>query len=176
MGKVVGRSVGLSCSVYIVLGSFAYLTFKEKLEHSEGNFLHNYKYPDALILLGMIGMSLSVTLAVPLFVNAFRSNIYRLIVGEHAEYSKSSTLVHVSVTVGFILLVLLPSVLVKDISVIFKILGGTTNPMISFCLPMMFFVKSSYYQSRFVERTISIVLSVSICFLSFYSLITNFFW
>lgn len=72
MNKVLTRAIGLSLFMYLLLGAFVYLTFKNQLAHSNGNFLQNDYHADASMLIASIGMSVSITMAIPLFVNAFR--------------------------------------------------------------------------------------------------------
>lgn len=175
MYKVVGRAIGMACVMYVILGSFGYLTFKAELANTKygGNFLNNYEDPDAAVIIGAIGMSFSVVLAIPLFVNAFRANLYRLIKGEHADVKRASLPVHVGMSLGFIFAALLPAILIKDISIVFQVLGSTTNPIICFVLPTMFIFRAdpSGFYAR--EKLLSAFVTGIICAISFCALVSN---
>mmetsp|Transcript_6169 Transcript_6169/g.9667 ORF Transcript_6169/g.9667 Transcript_6169/m.9667 type:complete len:459 (+) Transcript_6169:33-1409(+) len=174
MVKVVGRAIGLACSIYVLLGVFGYLTFKDQLSMSDGNFLNNDYHKNKFILIGAIGMSLSVVLAVPLFVNAFRSNVFQLIHNDDQLDPKTSSLsFHVCVSVGMVVAALLPAILIQDISKVFTVLGSTTNPVICYVLPSLFILRAAPSSMYKVEKFASVLLAVCISIISVISLGTN---
>mmetsp|Transcript_21713 Transcript_21713/g.40598 ORF Transcript_21713/g.40598 Transcript_21713/m.40598 type:complete len:479 (-) Transcript_21713:152-1588(-) len=173
MFKVLGRATGLSFTMYVVLGTFGYLTFKTQLEHSNGNFLNNDYHHDAMTMLGACGMSLSVILAIPLFVNAFRASFYRIIAGPDSDALDASTAAHVSMSLGMVSLALLPAILVKDISIVFQLLGSTTNPFLCYILPCLFINKAPQGHYR-KEKALSILLAVGITAISVMALVQKF--
>jgi amino acid permease len=172
MNKVVARAIGASFLMYAAIGAFGYLTFKDQLESSEGNFLKNDYHHNASMLLGSIGMSFSVVLALPLFVNAFRGNVYRLVKGERADAKDAPAAWHYGMSVGLVVAAVLPAIAVTDVSKVFQVLGATTNPVICFVLPSMFIQKAPAGMYVY-EKVLSVVVAVVIGVLSIISLVQN---
>jgi len=180
MGKIISRATGLSLILYLILGCFGYLTFKSQLAHSSGNFLLNDYHHNYSTLLGAIGMSLSVVLAIPLFVNAFRSNLYNFLVPiidpdyvppRTGRLQEMSAKWHYSITVGMIVFTVLPAISVDDISKVFTVLGSTTNPILCFVLPALFIVKAAPSDRYEKTKVMAVSLAIIIPIVSITSLI-----
>lgn len=173
MYKVVGRAIGIAFLLYALLGTFAYLTFKTQLTRSDGNFLNNDYHERGSTLLGAVGMSLSVILAIPLFVNAFRGNVFTLLGSEGLNPRSAPLALHVSVSLGMVVAALIPAILIKDISMVFAVLGSTTNPLICFVLPALFIHRVAPPGMYRSEKVLAAVLAVTISLVSVSSLVNN---
>jgi len=175
MSKVVGRSIGTAMFLYLVLGIFAYLTFKSQLECSDGSFLKNDYHSDASVLIGAVGMSVSVISAIPLFVHAFRGNIFTLALDEFSDPKDAPLKWHFGVSIGLLVAAVIPAILVKDISLVFGMLGSTTNPMICFVLPSMFILRAAPSGMYRTEKIVSVIIATVISIISVISLGNTFF-
>jgi len=173
MTKVVSRALGLAFVLYSVIGSFAYLTFKTQLEDSEGNFLSNDFHKNESALIGAVGMSLSVILAIPLFVHAFRGNFFTLIGDDEVDPKTAPLHWHVGISIGMIVAALIPAIMIKDISMVFSVLGSTSNPIICFVLPAMFLYRAAPEGMYKCEKITAVVLAVAITLISLASLVKN---
>lgn len=177
MNKVVTRAIGSAFLLYVSLGIFAYLTFKTQLAHSNGNFLLNDYHGDPMILCGAIGIGISITFALPLFVNAFRSVAYTLVLplidDEHpigSEARKIPLLWHWILSIGMVVAAVVPAVSVADISKIFTVLGATTNPVICFIFPAMFVNRAVPAEMYVTTKRMATFLAVFIPAISLSSL------
>lgn len=170
------------------------------------------------ILIGAIGVSVSVTLAIPLFAHAWRKNFFDLLndyydimspcpysrpgaaqasntniatiendmltnklldnVNNNENKDASNSLIltnqvpfrwHFIITTLFFMCALFPALFISDISTVFGILGSTTNPVICFVLPTLFFIK--VVPKRKYEKIFAIVTTLLIIIISMYSLI-----
>lgn len=66
------RSVGIAATVYCVCSGFVVLTFGAQ---TRSNFFENDYHRDGAVVVGCIGFSIALVLAVPLFVHTLRDNI-----------------------------------------------------------------------------------------------------
>ncbi|GBG33801.1 Sodium-coupled neutral amino acid transporter 5 [Hondaea fermentalgiana] len=173
MTKVVSRALGLALVLYSIIGSFAYLTFKTQLAESEGNFLSNDFHRNESALLGAVGMSLSVILAIPLFVHAFRGNVFSLISDDDIDPKTAPLYLHVGISLGMVIAALLPAIMISDISMVFTVLGSTSNPIICFVLPAMFLMRAAPSGMYQTERVVAVVLAAAITLISLTSLAKN---
>lgn len=134
VGKVIFRAILCSLILYLSISVFAYLIFLDQLEDSDGNFLLNDFKNSFGVMLGDVLMSLSIVLAIPIMVNAFRTSVIELglyavssnmtiekIEGEEAQ-DVLGTYAHGILTISIIILCLIPALLVSDISSVFALL------------------------------------------------------
>jgi hypothetical protein len=163
MLKVMWRAIGIACSVYVVTGVFAYLTFGSQLEDSNGNFLENDYHNDPAVLVGMVAMSLAVCFAIPLLVHAFRTNMFNLLYPGLNAAQDMSSVFRVGVTVVMMSLCLVVAVTVSDISRICTVLGATSNPLICFALPSAFFIKGGFRFGFVIFMYVCVYVCMYVC-------------
>ena len=168
MQKVSRRAISIALTIYSLIGVFGYMTFKEQLATSDGNFLLNDFHRDPAVIAGAVGMCISMMLTIPLFVHSFRSNFIFMVRG---PYSETPAKWHYGVTLVFYVFVLLPAILVHDLSLVFKILGSTTNPLIMFPIPVAFFWRASEPNEYVGLKRAGIVISVTMVSLSLTSFV-----
>eukprot|EP00808_Paulinella_micropora_P014669 g78243.t1 len=76
--RVAGYALWTCSLLYMLIGMYVFITFEEK---TAGNYLTNDFHGDIFILIGILGFSLSVLLAIPLFVHAARINLVFVMFG-----------------------------------------------------------------------------------------------
>jgi len=162
MHKVMRRGLSFAWFLYLVIGIFGFLTFRSE---TDGNILTNNFHHDAAVVVGAVGMSISVTFTIPLFVHAFRYNFASLVL--KTDYL--DTKAHCAVTICMVGGVIAVAAFVDSISTVFGILGSTVNPTICYILPSIFYCQLT--PKRFKQKKIiSIILAVIFAVLSILSL------
>eukprot|EP00924_Labyrinthula_sp_SR-Ha-C_P004634 snap_masked-scaffold_1-processed-gene-6.18-mRNA-1 protein AED:1.00 eAED:1.00 QI:0/0/0/0/1/1/2/0/513 len=185
MGKVINRSVGVGLLVYLIIGTCVYLTFGADLEISKGNFLLNDFRNSFFILIGSAGMGCSICLTIPLLIATFRNTLapvamkqldyrsYRRYLGstdltrsllQDNDFEKTSERIapiipkkwFLLITVFFLVLCGYPAIFVDDITVVFTILGATTNPLLGFVFPCMMFLKLTQNPAAADDMVVSV--------------------
>lgn len=112
MGKVLGRSLGIALTVYMMVSVAAYLTF---LDATCSNILLNDFREGAQVVLAAIAISVSVTLTNPLFTFAFRLN-FSMMFWNKRQIDKKLTF-HI-ITFGFVALAAVTALTVTDIATV----------------------------------------------------------
>merc|ERR1719464_2362948 len=113
MKQVFKHALIISCSLYLVAGSCAFLIF---LEETQGNILLNDFRKSTDILVASVMFTVAMILAVPCFINSIRAKIYELIF--KGKDKKISTFNHVLVTFGVLAFCVLISISITNISII----------------------------------------------------------
>ena len=112
MGKVLGRSLTIALTVYLLACVAAYLTF---LDGTCSNILLNNFKKGPQVVIAAIAISISVTMTNPLFAFAFRLN-FSMLFWNKRQIDQKVTF-H-AVTFGFVLLATVISVTVTDIATV----------------------------------------------------------
>jgi len=135
VNKVFKYALSISVCLYTVAGSFGFLIF---LDDADGNVLLNdfNKSPD--ILIASIMFTVSMILAVPVFIHTIREKINDII----WKKKRIHMIPHILVTFGIVIVCLSVSVAVKDIAKIMGFIGSTTFPITGYILPTYFAWKS----------------------------------
>ena len=171
LGKVVYRAVFASLLLYLLIGGFGYLTFQEQLDKSKGNFLLNDYHRNPAMIIGAVGYSLYLVMAIPLFVHSFRASVWEMLFPDLQSAADVPARWHIGVTLAVLGLALVPGVLVGDISKVFVILGATTNPLICFIIPAYLFWKCASDEEHFVEKRLGAAVAVVMSLLSLATLV-----
>lgn len=85
-------------------------------------------------------------------------------------FSEVNMIWHSTIAIVFLLLAGLPAILVEDISIVFTILGGTTNPLLCFVFPAMFIAKAGGSEHRYM-KVFSFLISLGLPLLCLSSLL-----
>merc|ERR1711933_491071 len=153
MKQVFKHALAISCSLYLVAGSCAFLIF---LEDTKGHILLNDFKKSTDIIIASIMFTVAMVLAVPCFINSIRSKVYELVLQNKKK--KVSTFNHVIVTFSIVSFCVLISVSVTDIAVAMGFLGSTTNPITGYVLPTYFVWKMANKGQHKYIKAISVVI------------------
>jgi len=156
MHKVMRTGLSFAWFLYILVGAFGFLTFRHA---TDGNILTNDFHHDAVVVIGAIGMVVSVTFTIPLFIHAFRYNFSSLVM--QTDYLETKQ--HFTITLVCMALVTAIAAFVSDISTVFGILGSTVNPTICFILPGIFYCKlcpATFRRKKIIIIAISVLFSI----------------
>eukprot|EP00485_Elphidium_margaritaceum_P011764 CAMPEP_0202693038 /NCGR_PEP_ID=MMETSP1385-20130828/7258_1 /ASSEMBLY_ACC=CAM_ASM_000861 /TAXON_ID=933848 /ORGANISM="Elphidium margaritaceum" /LENGTH=504 /DNA_ID=CAMNT_0049348665 /DNA_START=22 /DNA_END=1536 /DNA_ORIENTATION=+ len=164
MQRVIKYALSISVSLYIISGSFAFLTF---LNGTCGNILLNDFHTSPEMVAAAILFTVSMVLATPVFINAIRENINDMI----WRKKQIPLIPHILVTFAICAVCVTISVLVSDIATVFGLIGCTTNPITGYILPT-FFVWKLVPKHDQQHRTIKILSLVMVLIVAVISLLS----
>ncbi|CAL8286866.1 unnamed protein product [Lota lota] len=139
MQRVANTGLCLSFLIYLLSALFGYLTFYSRVD---SELLLNYDTwapQDVLVMTVRLTIQLTVMFTVPLIHFPARKALTTVLF----DGRPFSWLVHVSVTVGILLVVVLMAIFIPDIRNVFGIVGSTTSTCLLFVFPGMFYLKIS---------------------------------
>ena len=159
MSKVLFRCMAISCVIYVIVGSFGYITFADRklLLTCKGNILLSFyqNYP-TLIIMCLILIGISITLAMPLSIKPSKDSLRDLIFGRYVETSEEresllseqeyvkkedSRLKHIFLVIAVVYSQMLCGMFIKKMSDAITLLGASAYPMINYVFPIMFYLK-----------------------------------
>ena len=113
-----------------------------------------------MMLLGSCGLCVSMIFACVIFAHAARQNINQMFFsGDYAD-DEPHICRHVSVTFIFCALAVVVTCAVRDISEVLAFLGSTTNPIICYILPAIFYIrvmpKGKHRLNKFISGSMGI--------------------
>eukprot|EP00300_Choanocystis_sp_HF-7_P014294 c18638_g1_i1.p1 GENE.c18638_g1_i1~~c18638_g1_i1.p1 ORF type:complete len:464 (+),score=101.84 c18638_g1_i1:103-1392(+) len=139
MSKVTRRSIGVCMTIYILMGMFGVLDY-----HSDtcGNILRNFRedleHRNILVIAAYLCITLTIIAAYPLVIFPCRFTIE--VVLDRLRW-RDSRIRHVVLTLVLSGLSLLLSLFIKNISVVFQLVGGTTSAFVCFVLPSVYAIR-----------------------------------
>ena len=159
MSKVLFRCMMIACIIYVIVGSFGYITFADKkiLLSCKGNILLSFyqNYP-TLIIICLILIGISITLAMPLSIKPSKDSLRDLLFGRYVstseerksllnetEYVKKedSRAKHILLVIAVVYSQMLCGMFIQKMSDAITLLGASAYPMINYVFPIMFYLK-----------------------------------
>ncbi|OQR81916.1 sodium-coupled neutral amino acid transporter [Thraustotheca clavata] len=139
MSQVVNRATGISVSIYLIIGVFAYLAFGGSLADPshKGNILLSFALNDTLIAISRAALTFTVAVAFPLNIFPCRFTLDKMFFANSGE----SMVRHVVVSTGLVFAALILAIFCPSINVVFGIIGGTCSSVVCFCFPAAFILK-----------------------------------
>ena len=159
MHKVMFRAMSIAFIIYLIGGSFGYLVF---LEDTCGNILVNDFKKHIEVVIGAAAMAISLTMTVPTLMICFRSDFSLLFLNGEILNTKK----HFLITLIVISICCFVAVIVDNIATVFGFLGCTTNPMMGWILPAIYFVKLVPSHKAKKRKLFAYIIAILIAFLS----------
>ena len=140
MGRVISFTMGLSCTLYLVVATAGYFDFLTMLlTPLGGNVLNLYLQSDVVVDIGRAGLLGTILLSFPLLVHPCRSLVEKILLD---RCSRPSTARHFIVTTVLDLTVLVIGSLTPDIVVVWSVLGSTVAIMVAYVIPPLLYMKT----------------------------------
>eukprot|EP00744_Colponema_vietnamica_P006224 GILI01009052.1.p1 GENE.GILI01009052.1~~GILI01009052.1.p1 ORF type:complete len:433 (-),score=144.38 GILI01009052.1:147-1445(-) len=155
VAKVTSRSVYVEILLYSFLAIFGFLSFPVD---TPDNITTAYPNKDWAMLVGRLGVTLVLVMAVPLNVHPCRTNLNSLLF-------KSTTVdntKHVIVTVALVLSALTLAIFIPGIKVVFSLLGGTCCIFLCYLLPGFLYMKLNS-DTYLCAKNIPVLIMVVVC-------------
>lgn len=160
MSKILSRCMALACVVYVIVGSFGYITFADNIFelNCKGNILLSFQFKGfpVAVMISLILIGVSITLALPLSIKPSKDSLRDLIYGRYVkspedrqallnekEYvrQEDSTLKHVVLVVIVVYSQMLCGMFVTKMSSAITLLGASAYPLINYNFPCMFYLR-----------------------------------
>ncbi|KAI0221576.1 hypothetical protein LSAT2_027112 [Lamellibrachia satsuma] len=159
MSIITKRAIGLSASVYLLVGYFGYVAFCD--EDISGDILMNFR-PTIFSESVKLGFVLSVAISFPLVIFPCRAALYTLIYaqegGSHDHLGGPMPIPETKfkiMTVAIVIATLIVGIKVPNIEFVLAITGATMGSMISFIFPAIMFISvMSISHSKFVAQMV----------------------
>eukprot|EP00729_Bicosta_minor_P017970 gene17970-35255_t len=141
--------------VYIVIGTFGYLTFFGEVK---GNILLNYDPSDPFIMVGRLAVALVIIFSFPLLAHPCFGTMDEILFNPEVwGYSscRKAIIMGVMVAIQYVIAMFVP-----DISVPLGIAGSTGSTAVSFILPSLFYMKLSPKPRTSCPKVASMILFI----------------
>jgi amino acid permease len=185
MSKVLYRAMGVACCVFMLVGSFGYITFVDDMSALNGpqNILMSFKYKNwpTVTIVAVLCIGVSIILAMPLSIKPSKDSLRELLFTKYVKPNKDyllnpepvvkvkeSTCLHVTLVTFVVFSQMLCGMFVQKMESVITLMGATAYPMICYIFPCMFFLKLDKNPWYSKEKLFCIFMIVSMSLLGLY--------
>lgn len=167
---VLSRTMITIFILYSLIGGLGYFSLAALNNYdgdlSSGNLLLAYPPPDFMVQAAILVFSLTMTIALPLGIKPVKDCLSEII---NPNVKEDSTKMHFFLTFVTIVSIVVVSMFVKNMSTVVGFLGASTNSLICFNLPCLYYIKACKGTKNKGRMILAQVVNVSLFVFSAFS-------